>query len=198
MEKERALEELLYIKQIINDSKKVIAENGTGFIVWGIIVAFGLLSTYLFVAFKIPMRIPWNWVVLILIGWIYSFIDYKRSERKKVYSLSSKILGSIWMSTGVALTILGFVGVMTGAIHSHYICPVFSTIIGSAVLITSSLYEHKWIKYIAYVWWISAIFMFLLPGLYTLLLMAAEILLLQVVPGYLLSKEYKKTQAELL
>lgn len=195
MEKDQALEDLLYIKQVINDSKNVIAENGLGFIVWGFLVAIGLLTTYLFVIFKIPMQIPWNWIVLIFGGWIYTYFEVKRSTKKKVYSISSKILGSIWFSTGITLTILGFVGVMTGAIHSHYICPVFSVILGSAVLVTSSLYEHKWIKYIAFAWWISAIVSFIYPGLYTLLLMAIEMIVLQVVPGYILYKEFKKNEA---
>jgi hypothetical protein len=193
MNTHQAAEDLEFIKKVIDGTRRAIVDNGFGFIFWGIIIVAGLLSTYAAVFFKFNFPYAWNWLLVIGIGWIYSlYSGYTRRGVSKVYTFSGKLLGAVWISAGVAMTILGFVGTFAGAYNGVYISPILSTILGIAFFISGYLYDKKWITYLSAGWWAGAIIMFIYPYLYTLLLMTAMMIVLQVIPGIIIYRDSKK------
>lgn len=193
MDSHEAIEELEFIKKVIDDTRKVIVDNGFGFIFWGIIIVIGLLSTFFSVLLEFRFDYAWNWVVVIGIGWIYSIYNgIKHGRTSKVRTFSGKLLGAVWISSGIAMTILGFVGSFTEAYNGVYISPVLSTILGIAFFVSGFLYDKRWVTYISAGWWTGAIIMFIYPYLYTLLLMSGMMLVLQVIPGIIIYRDSKK------
>jgi hypothetical protein len=197
MNTNEAIEELEFIKKVINDTQKVIIDNGFGFIFWGIIIVIGLLSTYASVLFDFHFPYALNWIVVIGTGWTYSiYSGIKYGKRAKVHTFSGKLLGAVWSSAGIAMTILGFVGTFSGAYNGVYISPIVSTILGIAVFISGFLYGKRWLTYISAGWWIGAIIMFIYPYLYTLLLMSSMVIVFQIIPGIIIYRESKKLKDE--
>ncbi|GJQ62536.1 MAG: hypothetical protein SCALA702_15890 [Melioribacteraceae bacterium] len=193
MDEKKALEELQFIKKVIDDSKRTIVDNGMGYIVWGILIVIGLASTYYGVVTQSYFDYGYNWIIVISLGWIYTFIDVRREKKTiPVYTFSAKILGSVWLSTGIALTILGFVPTFTGALHGVYVSPTMSIVLGIPFYLTGVLYDIPLIKYSSVGWWIGGTVMFIYPGLYSLILMAGMMLVLQVLPGIYLYRKFKK------
>jgi hypothetical protein len=187
-----ALEDLAFIKQVISDSKKTVLDSGTGFIIWGIIVVTGLLYTYFDVIFDLSWDNDIIWFILIGGGWFYTiWTSIIQGKKRKVSTLSGKILGAVWLSSGIAMTILGFVGTFTGAYNGVYISPLISTVLGVAFLISGVLFEQNWISYLSIAWWAGAIYMFSFPTIHVLLIMALMMLFLQVLPGVLMYRHYK-------
>ena len=93
MNTNEAIEELEFIKKVIDDTRKVIIDNGFGFIFWGIIIVIGLLSTYAAILFDFHFPYASNWITVIGIGWIYSiYSGIKHGRRTKVHSFSGKLL----------------------------------------------------------------------------------------------------------
>jgi len=192
MQEKKLYEDLQYIKQIINDSRNLVVENGIGFIIWGILIVIGLLYTYFDFLLKAQLHNNIAWVVLISGGWILSFISaYKKREHSNVTTFAGKLLSSVWISAGIAMTILGFIGSASGAYKGVYISPILSTILGIAFFISAQVYKNKIMTLLAPLWWLGAIYMFFFPGLETLLIMAFMMLLMQVVPGIIFYRKYR-------
>ncbi len=194
MNEQQALQDLSYIKEIMRDSRKAFVDNGIGYIVWGIIIVLGLLSTYFFVIYDVEAY-GLNWIILVTIGWIFSIVGAKKErEKKKAATFAEKILGAVWFSAGVAMTIIGFLGPISGAIRDVFISPVISIILGMAYFVSGFIYGAKWITLLSLGWWAGAILMFFWPGMQVFWIMIFMMISLQIIPGIIL---YKQAKAEL-
>ena len=66
-----------------------------------------------------------------------------------------------------------------------------ASILGLAFYVSSTLYDSKLMKGISIAWWIGSIYMFVDPGIHTIIVMAALMFFLQLVPGIILYRKYK-------
>ena len=197
MDELTAQQEITFIKKVMQDSRKIVFYDGKDFIYWGIIVVICLLFTYFSVFFHTEKFIFYFWLILILLGFLGNSLFLKKRYKKlKVRSLAGKLLGLIWTATAIAMIIVGFVGPFSGAFNGVFVSPLMCTFLGPAYLLSGYLYGKKWISYLSIFWWTGAIVMFFLPGLYTLLLMAGMMVVLQIVPGIILYKDSKLEFAE--
>ena len=188
-----AQQELAFIKKVMEDSRRIICDDGKSFIFWGILIAFGMLITYLKIAGDWGVNLGWFWPALIALGWIVTIIVEIRGEKKRSSkTFAAKILGSVWISCGIAMTILGFVGSITNAYDGVFISPIISVILGIGYLISGVINGKKWVSLLAIGWWSGALLMFYLQNLETLLIMTGMMIFLQTIPGIILYKESKK------
>ena len=190
--KDQLFEDLQYMKQIINDSRKIVVDKGIGFIVWGILIILGLTGSYIDTVMRGDQYSAELWILLIGGGWIYTAVVwYGHKGGKKAITFAGKILGAVWFSAGVAMTILGFVGIYSGAFESVFISPVLAAVLGIAFYVSAQIYDNLLMKYLAPFWWLGSIFMFFFPGIHTIIVMAALMFFLQVVPGIVLYRKFK-------
>ena len=188
-----AYDELAFIKKVMEDSRKIIIDDGKGFIFWGVLVTIGLLVTYFSVLYKWEANLSWFWPVLIGFGWIYTIVIEARREKKaKTRTLAGKIMGAVWIGCGVAMTMAGFVGTISGAYKGIYVSPVIAMILGIGYLVTGVVFGKRWIMLLSIGWWAGSFVMFFWYSVHTLLLMSLLMLFLQVIPGIIMYKESKK------
>lgn len=193
MNEETAFEELAFIKKVIDDSRRKVIEKGLGSIVWGVLVLLGLLSTYLMLINKIYLDTPWNWIILVGIGWLYTFLEVRKTKRNnRRNSFTEKIIAALWFSSGLSMTLFGFIAPLSGAIDGVFICPMISVVLGIAYFVSGFLYDSKWFSMLAFGWWIGAIIMFFYPGRQVFLIMSLMLILLQIVPGIIFYVKYRK------
>jgi len=187
-----AQQELAFIKKIMNDSRKILIDDGKGFIFWGILVTIGLLLTYLAILGKWKASMGLMWPGLITFGWIYTIVTEIRRERKRrTKTFAGKIMGGLWFSVGISATILGFVGTYTGAYHGVHISPLISIVLGIGYLLSGLLYGKTWISMLSIGWWAGAILMLFMQNVETILVMIGMMLFFQIIPGFILYKEFK-------
>jgi len=193
MKETEAKNELEFIKNVMEDSRKIIVDDGKNFIFWGIIAALGLITTYILIVEKFGEYIKWVWVVLIAIGWIYTItIHLKKEKKRRVRTFAGKILSVTWFSCGLTMTIIGIGGSFSGAISGVYIFPTISIVTGIAFAITGTVYNDKWFALLSAGWWLGGIVMFFYPGIHSILMMALMIIFFQITPGIVLYNRYKK------
>lgn len=195
-DEKKAIDELLFIKKVIQDSRNIVIDNGMGYVVWGILVAIGMFFGYVKFSFNLQFDYIWAWVVLIGAGWIFSFFAYYRKRSVKVETFAGRILGRLWFATGMSMTIVGFGGYFSGAIRGDFISAVIAIILGSAYYLTSLLYEWKWWRIIGVMWWVGGIVLFYVHDVAQFLIMGTLIIVGQVIPGLVLYKKYKSQAAE--
>lgn len=195
MNENTALEELQFIRKVIEESKRSFVDNGMYYIVWGVLVIIGLCTTYILVLNRIFFNYIWLWLGIISVGWIFSFYYGSQSKEKHPLTFSNKIVNSVWLATGIAMTILGFIGPASGAVAYHYVSPVLSVPLGAAYFVTGYIVESKWFSYLSIGWWTGAIYMFFSPGVHSILVMAMMMLFFQTVPGIIMFRKYKHEMA---
>lgn len=195
MDENIALEELQFIRKVIEDSKRSVIYNGMHYIVWGILVIAGMCLNYLVLLNHMYFNYFWIWAGVVVIGWIFSFIYGGKEAERQPRTFALKIVNSVWFATGVGMTVLGFIGPFSGAIQPVFISPVLSVLLGAAYLITGRIFESEWFSNLSIGWWAGAIVMFYFPGIHSLIIMAIMMLLFQTVPGIILFRKYKQEMA---
>lgn len=186
MDDRTALDELIFIRKVIEDSKRTVVENGIGYIFWGILVFLGLMSGYIGMMFHLPINSIWLWVVLIGFGWCYTILaNIKRHNTLQTKTFAGKILMSVWIGAGIAMTILGFVATASGMIHGYAVSPLIGIVLGAAYFISGMIYDSKWVKMLSIGWWVGGIAMFYIHNIHQVLMMAIMMLVLQVIPGFI-------------
>ncbi len=195
MKQNNPQQELAFIKQVMEDSRRIVVEDGHGFIFWGILIVFGLVVTYSSIQLNWSHNLRWFWPGLIALGWVYSIVSGITKEKKKrVKTFAGRVMDVVWISTGISATILGFLGPYTGAYSSIYINPLICVVLGISYAVTGVLLGKKWISALSFGWWAGSVIMFIFPGLYTLLFMSFLMVVLQIVPGIYF---YRKSKLEL-
>jgi hypothetical protein len=193
MEKQQAELEISMIKKIMEDSRRIVVDDGIGYIFWGILIFVGMISSYFVVLTKQYSYTIWIWVILIGGGWAYTIISYfLKDSKKQARTLAGKILGGLWVSTGISMTLIGFVGPLSHSIGGYTITPVISIILGIAYFVSGIVYGQGWVRNLAVGWWAGAVVMFFWPGIQMFLIFAAMMLFLQIIPGVIMYSKFKK------
>jgi hypothetical protein len=193
MDTKQAELEIALIKKIMDDSRRIVAGNGKDFILWGVVVLTGVIGTYISIAFEKFTNVWWIWVVCIGFGWIYSIaLHWHDHSKVSGNTLAGRIISGVWISCGIAMTLIGFLATLTGAIGAWSISPMISVVLGIGYFVSGIIYGQKWIRNLSFGWWIGAIIMFIWPGSQTLLIFALMMVMLQIVPGVVLYYRWKK------
>lgn len=192
MDEKTALEEIQFIRKVIEDTKRNVMYNGSDYIFWGILIIVGMLSMYLFHINQIYFNYIWIWAVLISVGWIYSLINRKSIKERHPSTYAGKLIGSVWFAAGIAMTIIGFIGPVLEAINPMAISPIACIITGSAYFISGVIVEVKWIRNLSFGWWIGGIVLLKVISMESFLIMAFLMLFFQTIPGIIMYKKYKQ------
>lgn len=199
MDSDQAKLELHIIKKIIDDSRKSVIDNGWHYIFWGITITIALIINYIMILYKASLNFQGLlWLFIIIAAYIISFIiEMKHKKTQKVKTFAGTILSSLWIAAGISMIIFGFIGTLTNAYSPIYICPIISVVLGLAYFASGTIQQENWLKYISFGWWIGAVFMFVFPGVHTLLVFAFMLICFQTIPGIFLNRKFKKFSTEL-
>ncbi len=191
MEIQQAASELSVIKKIMEDSRKINIDNGIHYIFWGVLVTISLLTNYIMLLTGTAGQyIGLMWLILMVSGGIVDGIIGRRQSRTiKAETFAGRILASLWIASGIAMFMFGFIGTMTGAYKPIFICPIISTSLGISYFTSGAIQQIKWLQYISIGWWIGAIVMYAFPGVHTLLIFAIMLVIFQIIPGFILRKK---------
>jgi hypothetical protein len=190
----RAETELAVIKKIMEDSRQAVMYNGIHFIFWGILVSTCLIINYLMlITHTYVDKIGMLWAIMMPAGAVVDVIIGRRLERRQTATtFAARLLGALWTASGIAMFMFGFLGPMSGAYKAIFISPVISVMLGVSYFTSGSIQQLSWLKNIAFGWWAGAAVMFIFPGMHTLLIFALMMISLQVLPGILINRHYKK------
>jgi hypothetical protein len=193
MDTKQAELELSLIKQMMIDSRQIVIDNGWHYIFWGVVVTVALTANYLMALNHVAMKYAGiMWLVVIVGAWITASIVERRADKKrKVKTFAGKLLSALWASSGVSMFMFGFVGTMSGAYNSVYICPLIATVLGVSYFTSGAIQQIKWFQMLSLGWWAGAIITFVFPSIHTLLIFAIMMLFFQITPGVVLYRKWK-------
>lgn len=180
--------ELEAIRRMMDEAQRATDDDGRYFVSWGLLTVAGLAATYVTVTQHASLRALWiAWAALIALGWALG-VGFGRRDRDRapVRTIAATMVAESWAGIGLGMMVLAFAGAATGTIPAHAVPGVISALMGSGTFAGASLYRQLPLRALALAWFAGAVLMLLRPGVYTILLMAAMVLALFVLPGLLL------------
>lgn len=196
MERQDAIEELALIRRVIDESRRFTFDNGRYYLMWGVLVAVAIFVQYGAILARTEWISAWIWIVTIGVGWLASILMGMREKSSPgAWPVGAKLIALIWASSGISMTIIGFVAPSTGALQPWAICPAIATVMGGAYAISSLVYRLRWVTMIGIAWWVGALVMFIVKGITTLPIFGAMMILFQVVPGLVFYRNSKRNAA---
>lgn len=191
MEKDKAQEDLQFIRRMLDETRRTVADNGLHYINWSIMPAIGIIGTYLIVLTQSqPLFIFWLWVAVVAAGWIISYFLGLKGKNNRSRNFAERILSAVWVGAGITMTITAFAGMLSESFTPQVIPAMIATIMGIPYLISGMVYDLKWFKSLAVIWWIAGLCFFFLNSFHTLGLLGLLMILCQTVPGFYLYKTY--------
>lgn len=192
MDDKTALEELQFIRKVIDETRQSVVYNGKDYIFWGVLVIIGMMSTYILAVNEIYFKYFYIWLVLISIGWAFSIYNGRKQKGKHPSTFAGKLIGMVWGVSGIAMTIIGFIGTVSGMVNPMAISPIACIIMGGAYFLTGKLCEAKWMSNLSYGWWIGGIVLLFVKTVESFLIMSLLMLFFQTIPGIIIYRKYKK------
>ena len=197
MKHEQALEEIAFIKQVIADSQRIFIENGHQYILWSGLAILGILLKYLNEGLNLGISSLWIWVPILVLGWILSLLLKKRTYLKmRSKTFAQKIFETTWTALLISIMILALVGFYSKSIQPYAVTAVIATMFGCGYFISGTLTGSKWMKGSSLAWWIFAVLMFLFPGKLSVAFLGLMLIFFQLIPGIILSRNWRKEFAE--
>ena len=140
--------------------------NGIHYIFWGVLVTAALIINYVMLLTNTSENyVGYMWLILMVSGVIIDGMIGKHQEKKsRVHTFADRILGSLWLASGIAMFIFGFIGTVTGAYNPVFICPIISTSLGISYFTSGAIQQIKWLQYLSIGWWIRSNIIVFLSG----------------------------------
>lgn len=188
-----AQQDLAVIRRLMEESQTAVAEDGRYFLLWGVLCALGLLGTWAAVLGALALDPLWLWATLVGLGWIGSFwMGVRSGRRARVRGLGGRLIAVVWFACGVTLTLIAAAGLLGGVVPVQALSGLVAVVLAGGFLASAALTGQRWLGAIAAAWWLGGGVMLFFPGLYTLPLLAAMAIALQVVPGLVLRRQARR------
>ena len=91
----------------------------------------------------------------------------------------------------ISMTLLGFVGGVSGTIDLDHMTAVMYTVLGTAYFLQGVITGKPWVRNLAYGWWSGSIILFFITGIPAATLAVLMMIGLQIIPGIIFNRQWK-------
>ncbi|HML13650.1 MAG TPA: hypothetical protein VK456_10110 [Xanthobacteraceae bacterium] len=191
MNEDTAREDIAFIRRTIEQGRRIAGAWSPDMLVWGIAIAIGYFGTYARVRGWWTLDPNWLWVACIVLPWLYSLRRVWRpllaGQSEAPQRPLTSPLTMVWFACGIFLTILAFAAILAGE-RATWGSAVTAGVMGIGFFVSSSLCNLAWMRWVAIAWWVGELAMIVWHGAESLLLMAALMLMLLALPGFVLMR----------
>ena len=193
MNVKQAQEELSYIKEMLEKTKKNTAESAVYFIVWGLVIIFAILVSYALVSRELYQYIWVNWLSAVALGVICTiYINRKIDAKTTVRTYAQNSISYLWGGCGFGFILVSFVLPMFDVISYSTIPILVSLIAGIGVFVSGGIYQYNLFKFCGVLWWIGSIVLIFIPDYYRNFFVIFLLLVGYLMPGFILMRQYKR------
>jgi len=178
------------IQQMINQAKTNITDNGLGWLLWGSMIIFASVSTFVFIQTG-AKDIFLGWNIFGIFTIVMLSYDMFKPKRKTVRTYISDLLRLV--DIGFIACIFTIIFSINVAVDPNSGFGFFLMIFAFLMLIKGGAVKSRSLMIGAAVNWAGAIAMFLNKDFkYDMLIMAAAVLIGYIVPGFLLWQQHRR------
>ena len=175
------------IMATINTAKSRFKEDGSIYIMWGILTSIAAFGQYYLLSQEL-YEINYYPYYIMPIGWIVSWIYYSKKAPSKSNPLS-RPLGLLWATIGLNILILGF---FFGSFLTSNLIPIILILLGIGIFTCGGIIRVNLLLFSGLALNISGLVCFYLDRQDHPLLMGIAAIVAILLPGILLKLESKK------
>ena len=181
-------ESLALINEMIGKAKKSYVTKGWASIMWGSIIVFCSIATWVRVKFNISLGDVWRLTILALLPQIYFGI--KENKKRGFVSYEGNTLSYVWIAFGISMFVLTiFINAVAIGLQ---VTSLFMMLYAIPTFITGGVTKFKPMIYGGIFCWIASVISIFTDFETDNLLMAACGLFAWLIPGLILWDKYKK------
>jgi uncharacterized membrane protein len=190
-EKELSGEESLkLINRMIYEAKGYFYESGLSAIVYGFSTFICSVLTWFYA--KGIIQFPFNpFLLMTPVFFIQAWIQYKEDKRKKVKTFTDEAIDYVWLGFFLS-TIAALCGNFVNA--GYIIVTIVLFLIAFAVFITGLISKFRYNTLCGIICLLIAIISFFIQNVNAYWLLAADSVLVWLIPGFILRRHFKKQQ----
>ena len=206
-------ESLALISQMINKAKNSYHDSGIGPILWGSVITFCSLVTFLEI--KYNLSLPFDIWLLTLVAIIPQvFIAIREKRRNKIRPYDENMMDYVWLCFGFSIFLLIFInanilqklnpvfqtyidikGSRPEFNYSSFIASFFLLLYGIPTIITGGCRNFRPMLYGGILCWVCCVVSVYTKSDVDMLLTALAAIGAWLIPGIILWNRYKKRQA---
>ncbi len=193
MEEMNPEQEIRFIREMIERTKKITADSWIFLLIWGIVPILGVTGMYILVALKKYAWIWINWISLVAVGIIISIVlSFKIDRQADFKTYGQKAAGNLAYACSVAFILAGFVFPLLKLYSWGTISVLMSLIAGVLIFSLGGLFEWALLKWCGTLFWVGALGMVFIHENYRALLFIPLVIVGYLVPALVLYSKYKR------
>ncbi|MBU4204054.1 MAG: hypothetical protein KKD59_08950 [Acidobacteria bacterium] len=193
MNKTDAQGEIRYIREMIDQTRKITAGSWMFFLIWGVIVILAVAGMYALVSLGKYHLIWINWVILMLAGVLITIIYARKFERRigaKTYPQIAT--GHLSIACGAGFILAGFIFPLF-RLYTWELIPILIALIAGIYAFTlGGIFEWNLLKWCGLLWWVGSVGMIFTQENDRALLFIPLILIGYITPALVLRSKYRK------
>jgi hypothetical protein len=186
MKRTKAEHDIAFIRQVIEDSRRALVENGLPYIIWGALSILGTVLTYGAVALQWFGAIPWIWVGFGILGGAGTFLALRARGRRPVKSAAGLIYTGVWIGMLLLDLVIALCLYLAGIRDMGLYLAIASGGLGMAYFVSSAVTRNPFMFVLSFGWWAGSVAMVLAGGRYAPLMLAGLVLVCELIPGIML------------
>ncbi|MCJ7680568.1 MAG: hypothetical protein MUP70_07585 [Candidatus Aminicenantes bacterium] len=193
MNKTDAQGEIRYIKEMIDQTRKITAGSWMFFLIWGVMVILGVAGMYALAGLG-KFHLIWiNWVIFMLAGVLFTIIYARRFEHRTGAKTYSQIAtGHLSIACGAGFFLVGFIFPLFKLYTWELIPILIALIAGSYTFTLGGIFEWNLLKWCGLLWWLGSVGMVFIKEDARGLLFIPLILIGYITPALVLRSSYRK------
>jgi len=182
-----AQENLAYIRRVMEETRSLAMDFSYYFILFGAIVIFGTVTSYLLVAVSRWPLIPWMWVLVMGSGMVVAMFRSRRIDRQ-VNSLIRRLLVATWVMVLVMVVVLCLSFGLVGLLSLSIALAITSASIGMGYTISAVIGNSLVVGLLSLPWWIGGILIPLAGDWYGPAIVGVLTLFFELIPGIVMKR----------
>jgi hypothetical protein len=185
-------ESLNLISRMIYEAKGYYYESGLSWLVYGFSVLICSVLSYM--RDEKIIEFPFHpFYILVPVFFVLGWMQWKEEKKKKAKTFTDEAIDYVWL--GFMLSSL--VAFAAGFAGLYYISiAIILVLIAFATFLTGMISKFKYHIVCSFISWILAIISFFMLNPYIYFLLAANAVLVWIIPGFMLRAHFKKLQHE--
>lgn len=186
-------QEIRFIKEMIERTRRITAGSWMFLLVWGIVPILGIAGMYALVAAKKFSWIWLNWVIFVGAGVVFSLAYGSKLDRRSgIRTYAEKATGHIAWACAVGFILAGFVFPLL-KLYSWEVIPVLiSLVAGILIFSLGGIYDWALLKWCGAFFWLGALGMLFIHENSRALVFIPLILVGYILPAFVLRAKYHR------
>jgi len=201
VEQNQIHEDIHYIKQMIENNRRALVDNGISYVSIGVFVALGSILSYILIETGNRDMVQIFWLAMMALLIVFNlYIGKRGKKREQKKTFASTVFNATWMACAVPVLFVTVIFMTTNLVSVQMLFALISSVLGIGYFLTGIINDLKFMKWLALGWWAGAvlsIFWSYVGEIYQLtLLFAILFTFFEIIPGIIIYRKWKRVYYE--